>query len=875
MEISPGTNLGPYEILALIGKGGMGEVWKARDTRLNRLVAIKVSARTFTERFQREALAIASLNHPNICTLYDVGPDYLVLELVEGEEIKGQRPVGEALRLAIQIADAISHAHRHGLIHRDLKPANILVTRSGVKVLDFGLSKLIRAQASPEPPEDALAATVTETALTQPGTILGTPRYMAPEQIEGKEADQRSDVFAFGLVLYELLAGCPAFEGESQASLIAAILTAQPKPVTSFQPLTPPALVHLIDTCLAKDPGERRQTMHDVLLELRWIAAGGSQQGLPEPAAKPHGLKQVLPWTLAAAGLLSAAVLGFLHFSENTAPAGVVRFEHTVPPRRNAQNWWDIPAVSPDGLSVAYTGVAPGKGTMLWLRRLDAVQAALLAGTEGAEQPFWSPDSRYIAYFASGKLWKIDTNGGPPQVLADVPGPFGGTWSREGVIVLGVQRGPLQQASSSGGRLTPLLTLDASRQESHQYWPHFLPDGRHFLYASYSSGTQTGTWVGSLDGAPPRRILENTANVNFVRPGLLLFGRGPILVAQAFDPEKLHLAGEPVPVVDRLIRAPFSLGLNFHSYSSSPGGTLVYRTESGEADTRQLTWWSRSGKRLEPVGEPRRYIQGTLSPDEKRFALQVGDPAGGPSAIWIMDLSSGILSRATTDPAHKNTVLWSPDGRELLFTSAMDRGTHLHRMAIGGSDERLVPATGEAAYPSAWLRDNSIVFQNTHGRTFYRLPAGQGAKVESLLETDYDKDGLQISPDGRWAAYNTRESGTWEVYVAAFPSFAQKRQVSNNSGAQARWRKDGNELFYLSLDGNLMSVPIKTSPVLEAGAPTILFSTRVLVDPKQDQYAVTGDGQRFLLLEPLDSEVNTLTVVLNWPAAAKPLSTRR
>ncbi|MFN7938802.1 MAG: protein kinase [Bryobacteraceae bacterium] len=866
MPLSAGAKLGPYEILSLIGAGGMGEVYKARDTRLERTVAIKVSAQEFGERFQREAQAIASLNHPNICTLHDVGPDYLVMEFIEGPEVKGPLPVAEALRVAIQIAEAVNHAHRHGVIHRDLKPGNILVTKSGVKVLDFGLAKLNRKPAVPSPADATVAA-----SLTIPGTILGTPKYMAPEQLEGSEADQRSDIFAFGLVLYEMLAGCSAFEGKTHANLIAAVLAAEPKPITSFQPLIPPALAHLVETCLAKDPDLRRQSMHDVLLELRWIAAGGSQLGIPKPVVEHRKRRERLSWGVAALASAAALTLGFLYFRQTPAPVYAVRFEHASP-QIAIYSSGDMPVMAPDGRSFVYENHSLGASSMLWVRRMDEVRPTALTGTDGGTRPFWSPDAKFIAFVGTDrKLKKIDAIGGTPQTLCDVPVRFaGGTWSKEGIILIGDGDGVIQQVGASGGEPKPLLKLDTTRQESRQVAPHFLPDGRHFLFTSFTAGSsgegRGGIYLASLDSQETRRLLNTESNANFVAPDLLLFGRGRALMAQTFDPGKLQLTGEPFPVADMIARSEVT---NMSFFSSSPNGALVYRPDSLDGGLIQPAWYSRDGKMLRTAGEPRAYRQGTLSPDEKRFAAQIVDSASRNGDLWLLDLTSGILSRMTSDRANKDTVAWSPDGKEVFFSSNKTGVLNLYRKLAGGGDEQLVAASTEPVYPAEWLKDGSFTFMNTNGRSFYRLAPGVGMKPETLLKTDYNKDGLRVSPDGRWAAYNTNESGRHEVYIAAFPSFTERRQVSNAGGVQGYWRKDGKELFYLSLDGKMVSVPVQPGTTLEAGIPKALFPTRIRVAPVTDQFAVSGDGQRFLLLESVESESKPFTIVLNWPAAVK------
>jgi len=511
--------------------------------------------------------------------------------------------------------------------------------------------------------------------------------------------------------------------------------------------------------------------------------------------------------------------------------------------------------------------VTSGTQPMLWLRRLDAVQATVLPGTENASRPFWSPDSRFIAYFAAGKLRKLDTNAGPPQVLCDTASNVGGTWNGDGLIVIGNTSGPLQQISLSGGQLRDLLQLDAARKEVSQRWPSFLPDGKHFLYASYSSDpAKSGTYLGSVDGRKPRRLLDIASNATYVSPGLLVFGRGQVLMAQPFDSGKFQLAGEPYPVADMVRRVEAT---QISVYSSSPNGTLVYQPDVSASTDLQPVWYGRTGKRLGLAGTPRVYRQGMLSPDEKRFAAQVLNPASGSSDLWLLDLTSGILSRMTSDSAYKGTPVWSPDGREILFSSNKAGKANLYRKTVGGGDEQLVQLSAEPIYPAAWLKDGSIIFMNNDGKSFYRRSPGRDAEPETLLKTEFNKDEPRVSPDGHWVAYNTNESGHWEVYIAAYPSFTERRQISNHGGVQGYWRKDNKELFYIELDGNIVSVPIRPGPALEAGIPQVLFPTRVPVQPQWDQFAVTADGQRFLVLESIESEAKPFTIVLNWPVVAR------
>ncbi|MBI3208567.1 MAG: protein kinase [Candidatus Solibacter usitatus] len=859
MTVGPGTTLGPYEILSLLGEGGMGSVYKARDPRLGRYVAIKVAKEKFNERFDREARAVAALNHNNICTLYDIGPNYLVMEYIEGPTLtarikEGAMSVDAAMPILKQLVDGIEAAHEKNIYHRDLKPDNIKITPEGVvKILDFGLAKA----ADPITVVDDPANAPTLRLMTVAGAIMGTPSYMSPEQASGKPVDKRADIWAFGVVVWEMLTQSRLFGGETIAHTMAEVLT---KEFTLDG--TPEVIRPLLSRCLVRDAKVRMRDIGEARIALNRIAAGG-QETAATPAQYPKR-RERLSWALAAIATAAALTLGLFYFRKTAPPIYPVRFDHPLP-QKNTLTYMDTPAASPDGRMFAYTGVKSGVSPMLWLRRIEAAQAVALQGTENAAAPFWSPDSRFIGFYADGKLKKIDVNGGPPQILCDPRVFLGGSWNRDGVILIGGTR--LSQVSSAGGEPKRVFERDDARRETGQFWPHFLPDGRHFLYTSRSQdASKSGVYLGSLGSQESRRLLDSYTNASFVEPDLLLFARGIVLFAQSFDTGKLQLRGEPFPVADAVTRNDIG---GVSSYSSSRNGTLVYRAGNAAGAEIQPAWYDRNGKRLGSAGEPRVYRQGMLSPDEKRFAAQILDPKVGTSDIWILDLTSVILSRVTSDPAAKDTVAWSPDGREILFGSSSGGFVNLYRKMAGGGDARPVHALQENVYPAEWLKDGSITFLNRFGRNFYRLASGAGAKPETLLKTEYNKDGLRVSPDGRWAAYNTNESGRHEVYIAAFPSFAERRQVSSAGGVQGYWRKDGKELFYLTLEGNMMSVPIKNGVALEAGIPNLLFPTRVPVEYQYDQFAVTGDGKRFLLLESIDSEAKPITVVVNWPAVLK------
>jgi len=871
VPLSPHTRLGPYEIVSAIGAGGMGEVYQARDMRLDRTVAIKILPEHISakpqarERFEREARAVSSLNHPHICTLHDVGHqdgiDYLVMEYLEGETLahrlrKGPLPIEQVLQYAIQITDALDTAHKHGVIHRDLKPGNIMLTKSGAKLLDFGLAKVRTAEAV----AGVTSLATQTTPLTGEGTILGTLQYMAPEQLEGREADARTDIFALGAVIYEMTTGRKAFEGKSQASLISAIMTAQPLPVSTVQSMAPPALDHVVRTCLAKDPDARWQTAHDVLVELKWLGEG-SQLTVPGRPATSRNIL-LISWLLLAIVSLVAVTLAVILLRQPPREVYVVRYQIRLPERMRMDTF-DSPVLSPDGLRVILPGVVDGI-RHLWLRSLDSLVDQVLPGTEDGYFPFWSPDSRSIAFFAKDKLKRIDIAGGPAQTVCDVSFPNGGgTWNRDDIILFsGTNGSGIFRVSAAGGEPKAVFQIDKSRQEKAQIMPQFLPDGRHFLFTSESgSRAKDGIYAGSLDSQETRLLLTTESNAIYTPPGFLIYSRQETVLAQPFNAAKLKVTGDAVPIAEHVGRNPsWPISL----FSGSENGALAY--SSAGLNLVQLAWYDRDGSRKASVGEPGIYDGPVLSPDEKKLALARSEPSTSKVDIWILELSTGIMSRVTLS-SFAGVALWSRDGRELLINKNPNGPMDLYRKEIGGGEEQLVLQTDKDKYAPQWLTDGSVIYHSEN--IVYRLLAGEQKPI-ALFKSPSDIDDPVVTKDCRWVAYQSTESGRWEIYVASFPSFKERRQVSSSGGYAPHWRKDGKELFYLGLDAKLMSVNVTDDSSIRTSAPRVLFQTAVRVDPaSSNPYDVSGDGKRFLVSEPLGAANRFVTVVLNFNAGLK------
>ena len=872
MTLSTGSRLGPYEVLDAIGAGGMGEVYKALDTRLERTVAIKVLPDHLSkdeearQRFEREAKTISSLSHPHICSLYDVGSqdgvEYLVMEYLEGETLtdrlgKGLLPAEQLLRFAIEIADALEKAHRQGIIHRDLKPANVMLTKSGVKLLDFGLAKAV----APAKPDSALTALPTVTPnLTQAGTILGTFQYMAPEQLEGKEADARTDIFAFGAVLYEMATGRKAFEGKSQASLIGSILRDEPAAISVVQPMTPPALDRVVKTCLAKDPEDRWQTARDVLLQLKWIQEGGSLAGLPAPVAARRKNRERIAWGVAAAFALAAAGLGFAFLRRSPEPLRTVRFDIGTPEDVTSI---DAPRISPDGRSIAFNAVDATGKTRIWVRPLNALAAQPLAGTDGTTRPFWSPDSRFLGFFADGKLKKIDASGGPAQKVCDAPTGADGSWSAEGVILYdGRQNDPIRRVSATGGVPTVAVKPEASRKETTVGWPEFLPDGRHFLYLTTGAKPDDSMYrIGLLDSTESLPLAPAQTLVTYAPPGYLLFVRDKTLVAQPFDLKSRKMKGEPVPLAEHI--ATDSVGLA--RFSVSRNGTLVYRT--GESGNR-LLWVDRGGKDLETLGDPGEFHNPTFSPSGDRVAFDMADPRSGKIDIWVRDLARGVNSRFTFSAEDAAVPLWSPDGRRIVYHQGA--GWDLfEKPADGEGQEKPLLRNDEQKFPCDFSRDGRYLIYMSRGKEtgwdIWVLPTFGDAKPYPFLKTRFNDLMPTLSPDGRYLAYQTNESGRSEVYVQSFPGPGGKWQISTAGGAEPRWRGDGKEMYYRAPDQKLMAVGIEMEPKFTASVPRALFQGRFETALARNRYLPSPDGSKFFVVGTLGREsITPTTVALNW-----------
>jgi Tol biopolymer transport system component len=821
-QVSTGTRLGPYEIEALLGQGGMGRVFRATDTRLGRVVAIKILSEKFSDRFEREARAIAALNHPNICTLHDVGPDYLVMELVEGETLaarlkRGKLPLEQTIRAGAQIAETLAAAHSKGIVHRDLKPANIMLTKSGVKVLDFGIAK-----------------SVTDPDLTARGAMIGTPAYMAPEQFVGEgcesnQPDTRTDIYALGLILCEMLTGKRTEACDN----------------------VPPPLHRVVKRCLEKDPDERWQSAKDLKWELEASAS--------EPVKESRRSKTAL---FAGALVLATVIL---------AVGAYLRFRGPSPPQQPARVTVMLPeksrllslAVSPDGRHVAMVLVQEGR-QQIWIRALDALDATALAGTDGAKDPFWSPDSRSIAFFADARLKRIDRAGGPVQTLCEALGVVGGTWNRNGDILLGALWQVVRVSSTSG-----VVSELPKPSRVTGIYPFFLPDGRHYLLTrTGGNSTEVGVWVNSMDGPERRRILPDRSAAEITEPppasriGEVLFTRNNTLMALPFDMKRLEPAGDPFPVAEGIAAGHSP----YWSVAAASGAVLAF--VSGQRGGNQYVWRDRKGRNIGIAGDAGVVVM--ISPDGTRL---VGDRGGD---IWLLEFARGVTSRLTFAPPASSNPIWSPDGRYVAYAKI---GTGIYRkLASGAGAEELLVRTKALAVPKSWSPDGRfIVYAQINAETgsdLLAIPVQTAAKPFVVVQTPGTDDQGQFSPDGRWLAYTSNESGISEVYVVPFPASATggKWLVSRGGGVQPRWNRNGRELFYISPDWKMMAVEVTRQPVFQAGTPRPLFQTEMVdtgIRTGPMSWDLAPDGNRFLIISENSGETPSLSVVLNWRAASR------
>jgi len=892
MGLISGSKLGPYEIQALIGAGGMGEVYRARDTRLGRDVAIKVLPQRLSadvelkQRLDREARAISSLNHPHICTLHDIGSqdgsDFLVMEFLEGQTLsdrlsKGPLSLDQILRIGAEIAEALEIAHQQGIIHRDLKPANIMLTKAGgAKLMDFGLAKprvTIGSQAvsrfTPSTPTMNLATlTSASSPLTQKGSIVGTFQYMAPEVLQGAEADARGDIFSLGCVLYEMLTGRRAFEGKSQLSVLTAILEKDPDPITNTQPPTPQMLDLVIRGCLEKDPTQRFRSAHDVAINLNSIA---SLRSVPIEKNSTRASSRILWYAALAAAVVLGTVVGFLlHHSAPSAPS--VRAAINPPPNGHFRLTSDAagpPTLSPDSDYVAFTATGADGKISLWVRAMNGADARELPDTTDAIFPFWSPDSHSIGFFANGKLRTIELNGTTAQTLCDAQLGRGGTWGPGGVIVFSPSPiSPLMQINANGGSSLPLTKLDVSMYSSHR-WPAFLPDGKHFLYFAMhhdpSKAANNGIYYASLDGRDNRLVLHSQSNAIYAA-GFLLYSRGDQLMAQSFDPGTGKLSGEQQSVSSGVLN---DVSTWRTSASATDSGLLLFG--NGSSGGVQLVWMDRTGKEVSVAADNLQNLNfARLSPQGDRVALTLDT---GVNDIWSLDLARGVRTRLTFGPTGNTFPVWSPDGKWVAYSSLRASGGGIYRKPSDGtgSEELLVPdSTGAIFAPTDWSHDGKTLFYSPN--TFTQKEVGVWT-----ISLDGDRKPREIiasatfatlSPNGRWLAYSSTESGRTEVYVEAFGGGQGKWQVSANGGQVPQWSEDGKELYYFDLTQSVLAVPVKEAGgALQFGAPQTLVSRwTVLTIPF---YSISPDGKR-VLMERVSQQVNQpVTLMTNFTAGLK------
>ena len=877
MPLAPGATLGPYDIIAPISAGGMGEVYRARDPRLQRDVAVKILKTdgpiddTTRDRFTREARSVAALNHPHICAVYDVGvhsgTDYIVMELVDGETLASRLAAGplslaDALRYARQIASALGAVHRAGIIHRDLKPGNIMLTRAGAKLLDFGIAK------SAAPPTAAGAMTATaDTNLSMPGVVMGTWPYTSPEQILGRPVGPATDVFAFGVVLHEMLAGRRPFEGDSAPQIMAAILERDAPPLSTAAPHVPRDLQRVVEKCLAKPAELRWQSMSDLADTLRWIE---DDLGRPGDAAPASGSARRLPALLIAVGVAAVGLAAGLWFRPGTAPsspAPVVRF--AIAPSDLDTSGPFAPEISPGGRQLAFVARPRAGGPAgVYVHDLTSGSTRRVEGTDGAASPFWSGDGRSVGFVARGRLMRTEVAGGSPRAIVDVQDSFvGAAWSRDDVIAVSLRYG-FYRVPAGGGTPTQVTTLDRSRQENSHRWPQFLPDGQRFLFVARSGRPDRhSAYVGFLDGRPPVRLMEANAQVRYSTSGHLVYVQDSTLVARAIDASTLTFAGDPIPIADGVgaqgtgLRARFSL---------SDTGVLVH--QALDSPRLQLRWYDRTGHAVGPLGAADRITNFRLSPDATHVVIDLEDNPRGGRSVWLVDVATGSRNRVTFGESDDWQPVWSRDGERILFGSYRNGPLDLYqRPASGATPDSVILASEVQKIPSDWSQDGSIVLvtENTAERRgdVVAVSIATGARTV-IAATEAVEERGRFSPDDRWVAYGSDESGRVQVYVQPFPPTGAKWQVTVDGGTEPTWRGDGREIYYLDPERGIMAVAVETTPAFRHAAPVLLVPTRSAVIGGGDSaFDGTQDGRRFLIRERAEQSdlAVPMQVILNWP----------
>jgi eukaryotic-like serine/threonine-protein kinase len=884
MPLSPGARLGPYEILSPLGVGGMGEVYRARDTRLERTVAVKVLPEEFAHeperlrRFEGEARSASALSDPHIVTVFDVGEangiHFFASELIEGSDLRhllesGALPVKKALDLAAQITSGLAAAHEKGIVHRDLKPENILITKSGLaKIADFGLAKLVESSAakiSQFPTSDGHQ--------TSAGVIMGTVAYMSPEQARGASLDFRSDQFAFGSILYEMLAGRRPFRGDSSTEALAAILRDEPEPLEKAAPNAPAPIWWIAERCLAKEPAERYESTRDLardLATLRDRIASASLAGLAAGTLpRRFGRSGRIAWAAAALATLAALILAAVHFRQRPLRRSPARFLVAPPEKATLSSGlgeWHNLAVSPDGSRIAFVASLEGK-SRIWVRPLDALSAESLAGTEGGDSPFWSPDGASVGFFADEKLKTIAAGGGPAQTICPAAGQKGGAWGRTGTILFTQTFSPkdgLYSVPASGGE--PRQITGDSGDFSGVRWPRFLPDGRRFLFLASSAKEKAKVLVsGELGSSEIRRVAPIRSRVELSADGDLFYVRDGVLVMQAFDFSTLHLTSDPVPVAEKI---PYFSPTGWAPFSVSENGVVAYQAGAAESPLR---WLDRKGQAVATLGPPGDYSSVRLSPDGRKAVVEKIDPATGLSDLWIADISRDVLTRFTADPGSESSPVWSPDGTEIAFVSHGIAPPTLRRKRLDDSSGGEILAKEGFPFPTAWSRDGRFIAYFTMGPKYamWLLPLSGDRKPSPFRQTQFNEGGLTFSPDGRWVAFLSDESALPQLYVASSSGSGPKWQVSSGpiDTKLPRWRGDGQELFYVAADRQLTSVPVKTNAgTFEPGSPVPLFRIQ---SEGLSGYDVSADGQRVLTSSGRSLGSQPITVMLNWAAQGK------